>query len=598
MFLERFFIGNLWNAALICVMLGLKCLMQNRVSLRFQHYSWYVLIASLLLPFFPGGLWNGWPSAAQSTSQTIAAYNLSASNTVAANHTPWIEDTAQLMIGDAGSVQIEFGILAVWFAGVLILLAFYWCGGYRLRQVQHFAMLPSKNIQDLFDECCQKLKIRKNVQVRQSRFITAPVSFGWKKPVVVLPNRGIEKLPASDLENVILHELTHIRHGDLITNYLFCGMQALYWLNPLVWLAFRQMRRDREAYCDWAVLNELSDENARIAYGQTILNFAAGCQTQFHTANGLCQNKEQLKYRLEQIVGYQKDTAWRKTGGRCLTGVLALLCLFQIPALAFCVEDSGDYYVPSDSISMSEGDWDTLSSDIDGCAVVYDLNADHYTVYNENEITHRVPPCSTFKIYSALNALEQGIISPVNNTLSWDGNHREFAVWNQNHNLSSAMQQSANWYFQSMDQTAGVEQLSQFYRGINYGNTVIGSDAASYWNGSALKISALEQVELLVKLYNNSWGFNAENVAAVQNAMLLSASGDTALYGKTGTGRIDSTNIAGWFVGYVEQSGNTYFFAVYLCADTGTDGTAATQIAMDILDSMDIKVNIPEGQYK
>ena len=40
-------------------------------------------------------------------------------------------------------------------------------------------------------------------------------------------------------------------------------MQALYWFNPMVWLAFRQMRRDREAYCDWTVLTELSDENAR-----------------------------------------------------------------------------------------------------------------------------------------------------------------------------------------------------------------------------------------------------------------------------------------------------------------------------------------------
>ena len=589
MFLARFLIGNLWNAVLICAMFGLKRLTQNRVSLRFQYYSWYVLIASLLLPFFPSGLWNEWPSTIQNTSQTIAAYNLSANNTVAANHTPWLEDTTQLMIGDTGSAQIEFGVLAVWFVGVLILLAFYWCGGYRLRQVQYFAMLPSKHIQNLFDLCCQRLRIRKNVQVRQSRFITAPVSFGWKKPFVVLPNRGIEQLPASELENVVLHELTHIRHGDLITNYLFCGIQALYWFHPLVWLAFRQMRRDREAYCDWAVLNELGDENARIAYGQTILNFAAGCQTQFHTANGFCQNKEQLQYRLEQIVGYQKDTAWRKIGGRCLTGALALLCIFQIPALALCVEDGEDYYTPANNIiTVSKGDWSDLFSNINGCAVVYDLNADHYTVYNESEIAHRVPPCSTFKIYSALNALEQGIISPTNNTLSWDGNHREFAIWDQNHNLSSAMRHSANWYFQSLDQTAGVEQLSQFYRSINYGNTVIGNDPENYWNGSALKISALEQVDLLVKLYNNAWGFDNENVAAVKSSMLLSTSGDTALYGKTGTGRIDSTNIAGWFVGFVETRDNTYFIAVYMHSQDGADGALSYETALKILDNMSI----------
>ena len=108
-----------------------------------------------------------------------------------------------------------------------------------------------------------------------------------------------------------------------------------------------------------------------------------------------------------------------------------------------------------------------------------------------------------------------------------------------------------------------------------------------------MKISALEQVELLVKLYNNSWGFNSENIAAVKNSMLLSVSDGTILYGKTGTGKIGSTNIAGWFIGYVEQAGNTYFFAVYLCSDTGADGTTGTQIAIKILDSMGIKVNIP-----
>ena len=73
----------------------------------------------------------------------------------------------------------------------------------------------------------------------------------------------------------------------------------------------------------------------------------------------------------------------------------------------------------------------------------------------------------------------------------------------------------------------------------------------------------------------------------------MSVSDGTVLYGKTGTGKIDSTNVAGWFIGYAEQAENTYFFAVYLCSSTGADGATATQIAIDILDSMGIKVNVP-----
>lgn len=594
MFLERFLIGNLWNMGLICVMFGLKRLMQERISLRFQYYSWYALAVSLLLPFFPNQIWSVLPSSPQSASQSIATYHLANGTPQVTGNLNWTNDVTELILADMGSVQLELFILAVWLIGVLVLIGFYWCGSYRLRQIQHFAMAPTRRIKNIFDTCCRKLGIKNNIQLRQSRFITAPVGFGWKKPFVVLPNHGINDLPQTELEHVLLHELIHIRHGDLITNYLFCGIQALYWFNPLVWLAFRQMRRDREAYCDWAVLNELTNENARTAYGQTILNFAAICKTRFHTASGLCQSKYQLKYRLEQIVDYRKDTKWRKIGGCCLTAIITILCIFQIPALALCVEDGEDYYTPADNIAVSKGDWSNFfSGGNTGCAVVYDLNADHYTVYNENEITHRVPPCSTFKIYSALNALEQGIITPEDNTLSWDGTNREFAVWNQDHNLNLAMQDSANWYFQSIDQVAGVEQLSEFYRKIHYGNSVIGNDTENYWNGSALKISTLEQVELLVKLYQNTWGFGIDNVNAVKDSLLMTASGDTALYGKTGTGKINSTNIAGWFVGFVEQSGNTYFFAVYLCSDTGADGTTAIQIAMDIMGSLGIKVNAP-----
>lgn len=227
MFLERILIGNLWNAVLICAIFALKHFVRNRISLRFQYYSWYVLLVSLLLPFFPSYLWKEWTFATHNTSQSLATYNLTSSNTVVTNSTQWLEDATQLIIGDDGNTHIKFYILVMWFIGVLTILAFYWCGSYRLRQIQNFAMPPSINVQDIFDKCCQKLRIRKKIHIRQSRFITVPVSFGWKKPFVVLPKQGIEKLPASELENVVMHELTHIRHGDLITNYLFCGIQAL-----------------------------------------------------------------------------------------------------------------------------------------------------------------------------------------------------------------------------------------------------------------------------------------------------------------------------------------------------------------------------------
>ena len=182
MFLARFLIGNLWSAVLICVMFGLKRLLQNRTSLRFQYSCWYVLVGSMLLPFFPGRLWQEWSQLAVNGQQTMTTYNITTNAVANTNYTQWTADATQLIAEDTRGIQIEFGVLAVWVIGVLVMIGFYWCGSYRLRQIRCFAVVPEHDVQVLLDKCCQKLGIRQHVEIRQSRFITSPVSFGWKKP--------------------------------------------------------------------------------------------------------------------------------------------------------------------------------------------------------------------------------------------------------------------------------------------------------------------------------------------------------------------------------------------------------------------------------
>lgn len=105
---------------------------------------------------------------------------------------------------------------------------------------------------------------------------------------------------------------------------------------------------------------------------------------------------------------------------------------------------------------------------------------------------------------------------------------------------------------------------------------------------SSLKISPIEQVELLTKLHNNSFDFSPENINAVKDAIRLSSSDAGTLYGKTGTGRVDGKDVNGWFIGYIETADNTYFFAVNIGADGDATGSAATEITMSILSDLQI----------
>ena len=63
----------------------------------------------------------------------------------------------------------------------------------------------------------------------------------------------------------------------------------------------------------------------------------------------------------------------------------------------------------------------------------------------------------------------------------------------------------------------------------------VGSDIASYWMESTLKISPVEQVELLKAFYQNTFDFTSENIKAVKDSIRLSSSASGTLYGKTGT---------------------------------------------------------------
>ena len=208
-------------------------------------------------------------------------------------------------------------------------------------------------------------------------------------------------------------------------------------------------------------------------------------------------------------------------------------------------------------------------------------------------MTWNMPPIvylqtSTYKIYDALWGLEENIITPQNSLLIWDGKDYPFEAWNTDLTLDSAMAASANWYFQTIDERLSLTRIQNYLNKIEYGNKNIMGGLSSYWLESTLKISPVEQVELLKKLQTNNLEFHSNNLQAVKNSILLSSVNDKKLYGKTGTGRIDDKDVNGWFVGYIETTDNTCFFATNISANSDATGNSAAQITMSILSDMNI----------
>ena len=95
---------------------------------------------------------------------------------------------------------------------------------------------------------------KRPVSIRQSKAVTVPMVWGLFRPVILLPADAEEWEPERQ-RAVLLHELAHIQRQDWLMQMMAQITCAVYWFNPLVWFAVRQMRREVERACDDHVLN-------------------------------------------------------------------------------------------------------------------------------------------------------------------------------------------------------------------------------------------------------------------------------------------------------------------------------------------------------
>lgn len=228
---------------------------------------------------------------------------------------------------------------------------------------------------------------------------------------------------------------------------------------------------------------------------------------------------------------------------------------------------------------------------INGCAVIYDLENDKYSVYNTSLSNQQVSPYSTFKIVSTLAGLNNGVIENEASTMNYDGVQYPVAEWNKDLTLGEAFQTSCIWFFRQIIDEVGSAEMQNELQKLEYGNCDISEwygsnlnpmpELNGFWLDSSLKISPLEQVQTLKRIFEGESIYSDEHVAILKEIMLVSD--DTKkIYGKTGSG----SNGEAWFVGFSEENGQRVYFAVYLNDYAQSDkvsGSLAKEIAFDIL---------------
>ncbi|HPX88637.1 MAG TPA: class D beta-lactamase [Methylophilaceae bacterium] len=197
---------------------------------------------------------------------------------------------------------------------------------------------------------------------------------------------------------------------------------------------------------------------------------------------------------------------------------------------------------------------------VTGTIVISPLNEGKTFVHDDLRASRRFSAASTFKILNTLVSLEENVIS-VNDTLKWDGISREIPEWNRDQSLESAFRSSCVWCFQELARRVGTAKYRHHLAASAYGELHEPFTETTFWLDGSLKISAVEQVEFLKKVYRRSLPFNDSSYNSLRQFMLVEQNSEYALRAKTGWATKANPPI-GWYVGYVETRKGTWFFAM------------------------------------
>ena len=185
--------------------------------------------------------------------------------------------------------------------------------------------------------------------------VQVPTAIGLVKPAVSHPSWVMQELSPEELNQILLHELAHLRRWDDWTNLAQKLVKALFFFHPAVWWIERQVSLEREMACDDAVVAETASPRA---YAECLAHLAE--KTLIRRSVALAQAAvgriRQTSLRVAQILDVNRrtatDRAWKPAVA--LVAGFAMACVFgisRVPRLiAFSTSES---HVASSAIADS-----------------------------------------------------------------------------------------------------------------------------------------------------------------------------------------------------------------------------------------------------
>ena len=208
----------------------------------------------------------------------------------------------------------------IWAAGFLAVVVFHTAAYFR-RRSSLYRWRTSPILQDV--GCPEDVMYRK-MRIVYTHSTSIPLVSGMFRPVIWLPDSWKGK--DSIVKPALLHEVTHLRQGDLWIKWLLLWVKSLYWFLPAVYIFSRRVSGILETACDERALKGTSFETRR-EYSLAILAALEQEDAQKLSAGflGLWEEENQVLFRIRRIMKPEKSAFGKKGKMNVVLGVFAVL---------------------------------------------------------------------------------------------------------------------------------------------------------------------------------------------------------------------------------------------------------------------------------
>jgi beta-lactamase class D len=261
----------------------------------------------------------------------------------------------------------------------------------------------------------------------------------------------------------------------------------------------------------------------------------------------------------------------------------------MLTILAFTVLAGLPLDALADEIIQREDMRDALTrTGVDGAFAGYDVVSGRLYIVNAPRAQKRLNPASTFKIANSLIALETGVVRDENEIISYHSETQPLLKeWARDMSMRDAIKLSNVPIYQELARRIGLARYHDWLTRLSYGNAEIGMVVDRFWLDGPLTISAVEEARFVAALAQQKLPMSDRSQTIVRDILKFETIGDRTIYAKTGWCRSCQPQI-GWWVGWVENRGSVFAFALNIDIVSLDDLEKRIPITKDLLSKLGV----------